>query len=148
MREDIKTVTIFGLIVIVGLLLVSTLYFAKEYSSQKDKTATAKRAALFVPLSYKSKRKDVLKLFNTRIKFPDKGSTSIVWQADGQTIYEDDFFAQFGITKESDKKKIRKELFKQGAKRFLQTCNQLYGPKSIWSLGYCTLDPYPQEQAA
>jgi hypothetical protein len=148
MREDIKTPLILGLTVLVGLLFFVSIYFIKVATNEKNELNDAKRAAVIVKLTGKSKSQSVINLFNSRIKFPDKNDTTVVWILQGQMVDEDELFLSYGIVKAKDKEKARTALFKGGAKRFVRSCNQLYGPKDAWSLGYCTLEPFPKEQVA
>lgn len=148
MREDIKTVTIFGLTVLVGLLIFVSIYFIRVSTDTKNELNDAKRAAVIVKLNGQATAPEVIDLFNSRIKFPDKNDTTVVWVLQGQMVDEDDLFLTYGIVKPKQKETARTALFKGGAKRFVRSCNQLYGPKDAWSLGYCTLEPFPKEQVA
>lgn len=148
MREDIKTVTIFGLTVLVGLLIFVSIYFIRVSTDTKNELNDAKRAAVIVKLNGQATAPEVIDLFNSRIKFPDKNDTTVVWVLQGQMVDEDELFLSYGIVKPKEKEKARTALFKGGAKRFVRSCNQLYGPKDAWSLGYCTLEPFPKEQVA
>lgn len=154
MKEDFKTLSIVGLVAFVGLLAILTGYFYTAYQEQKKdtKSVTAQyehfRLESLQKLSVKSNKDQIEDLFNKKISFGKKPEVRVVWDADGQFVYEDEFFATYGLTKEAQKDKVREALFKEGAKRYQQTCNQLYGPNNVWSLGYCTLEPYPKGMVA
>jgi hypothetical protein len=149
--EGYKTGAIFALIGLVALLMFTTGYFAVSYQEQKDATKSAKedfvkyRIKSFKKLSNRATSKQVIDLFDQKIAFGKKPQVTTVWDFQGQIVNENDFFAALGITKESIKEEVIDRWFKSGAKRFMQTCNQLYASKNEWSLGYCTLEPYPKE---
>lgn len=145
--EKYKTATIFVLIGLVSLLAFTTGYFAISYQEQKDTTKAVRakyRAEALKKISNKATSEQVLGLFQKKITFDKKPDVTVVWDFQGQVIEEDQFFAALGITKTSLKRDITNRWFKGGAKRFTQTCNQLYAPNNVWSLGYCTLEPYPK----
>jgi predicted histidine transporter YuiF (NhaC family) len=148
MEKDYKGAIIFGLTMLVGLLVVTTLFFAKEYSDQKTETKQAQKAAVIVKIDSNAKKERVLRVLNSRFKFTDKPVRNIQWLIQGQMISQDSLFLTYGITTAAQKEKVIKAFFKFKYERFVQECNEIDGPKVNWSLGYCTLEPYPQEETA
>ena len=138
MKEKTKDILLLALFAAVGLLITLCFYFAARQEHQKA-------ATLFVKISSTTKTPRVVSFYKTHFKFPNKVSNRTAWDIDGQVVYEDELFALAGIKKQSDKDKVTEAYFKKGYERYQQSCNSLYGPKGAWSLGYCTLELYPQE---
>jgi len=143
MREDFKTLTIVGLVALVGLLAFTTGWYAVENQTQKDKTEAALRRATIVKIDPKTNQDRVINFFQSRTTIK-KAFSTIIWSKAGNKAEQDEMFSYLGATTNSQKQIVIDALFKQGYKRSVSTCYNMAGKD--WSLGFCVEKPYPQEQ--
>ncbi len=75
----------------------------------------------------------------------EKAAEAFFWELrPGEPLEEQDLMAQFNAVTPRQQRELSKNLLKEGAKRYKETCYNMASEDSLWSAGYCyTVDAPP-----